>query len=215
MAAEISKRDVRKAVRLTLVSMGCLGVLFAALYMSLPETGRYLSSHPTITAYCDVALRYAYLLWLLAYFFVTTLMTEKSDQHRPQDVWFDVLQFVVTIVAASKLGFLTSEEKIANQGLRGAMLAANVAIAAICAGSLYVFRKDTIVPTDDSLGVSDYRWMGLTLSAIAVGIWLPRSMDPMVGLVPTAVLFVALATLMGGYGRMRIWVTPATSQTAT
>ena len=80
--------------------------------------------------------------WLLVYFFFSTFNSEQADdQTERSDIFFHVVQSVVSFAAAYYLGFIVAGT---TYGLR-AYFFANVAIVVICGLSLCLFHEGEAV----------------------------------------------------------------------
>ena len=80
--------------------------------------------------------------WLLVYFFFSTFNSEQAaDQTERSDIFFHVVQSVVSFVAAYYLGFIVAGT---TYGLR-AYFFANLAIVVICGLSLNLFHEGEAV----------------------------------------------------------------------
>jgi hypothetical protein len=125
---------------------GTMGAYFTFLFRNLALDLPTFSIPEADWPYTFVVwVRYAYLLWFLAYFFGSNVRYERSKTTLSAwDVGFDVLQAVIGIVAAYFLGFIVrAADGVFAISTSSAVAAANGAIALICLFSLicFGFRK--------------------------------------------------------------------------
>ncbi len=134
---EVNRRQSRKAFQQLWVA-GTIGVFFTSLARNLPV---HLSQ--TTAAYdtkytLDVLVRYAYLIWLLGYFFMSALRNDRPDAPRTwRDMVFDVLESLVSLTAVYFLGFIIPVKDYGS----AAYAAANGAVLFICVASLLLFHS--------------------------------------------------------------------------
>jgi uncharacterized protein involved in response to NO len=115
---------------------GTLGALFTAFARFLPKHLMEMSWQFNPDYTLDRLLRYGYLLWLTAYFFISNLKNEEQDPTKP-DIVYDILQSICALIAAFYLGFALDGIALETTG---AMLAANGAIFVICVAAWQMFR---------------------------------------------------------------------------
>ncbi len=120
---------------------GTVGGFLAALMRSLPLDARKLwFESPGGLFTFDLALRYAYLLWFIAYFFLSNL---RKDELEKWDVAFDVIQSAASFAAAFALGIAVHGEGYQFDRSSEAFQFANAAILTISFFSLVFFlRRD-------------------------------------------------------------------------
>jgi hypothetical protein len=149
---------------------GTMGAYFTFLFRNLALDLPTFSIHDFDCSYTLVVwIRYAYLLWFLAYFFASNVRYERNKKNLSAwDVGFDLTQAVIGIVAAFYLGFIV---RAADRGFAdstsSAVEAANAGIALICIFSLICFgwRKDA---GDDGPKLNHLRRWGLVSSVLAL-----------------------------------------------
>src|SRR5712691_10536226 len=116
---------------------GTVGGFLAALMRSVPLDLSKRVEAPSGLFTFDLVLRYAYLLWFIAYFLLSNL---RKDELRKWDVAFDVIQSTASFFAAFALGIAVRGEGYQSSE---AFQSANGAILAICFFSLLFFgRRD-------------------------------------------------------------------------
>lgn len=176
---------------------GTLGSLFTMIAVSLPDAVRMYRMPPDWFHTFDVFLRYGYLVWLTAYFFVSHLLVSTSRAVACRDVIFDVAQSMLSLAAAWCLGFLSPADTLDRQPTARAILGANGAIATICLWSFLAFA-DRDVPT-----VNRYRCFGFGLAVASLGVWFPGVCSPRRALAISVTLFVLLSWVLWLYGSSR------------
>lgn len=151
---------------------GTMGAYFTFLFRNLALDLPTFSIHEADCTYTlEVWIRYAYLLWFLAYFFGSNVRYERTKTILSAwDVGFDVTQAVIGIVAAYFLGFIVrAADGVFAKSTSSAVEAANGAIALICIFSLIFFgfrRKQD----EDVRKLNILRWCGLVSSLLALGV---------------------------------------------
>ena len=202
LAAAINARNYNGGERLrrsfqTLWVGGTLGAFFGAIAVTIPDTYRKAGYPVSYDATLDLTLRYGYMIWLLAYFFVSNLLNEDDCRADRWDVLFDVFQSAGALVAAWLLGFLSSDG-FSPQPLAPALIGTNVVIALICAFSLYLFRKN-------SSGVNTYRWAGLVVTMLTLAaIGWPLQLQGSLVLTIAGISLGSLALLLVCYTIVRV-----------
>jgi len=157
---EVNRRQSKKAFQQLWVA-GTIGVFFTSLARNLPVhlgqmTAAYDAKHTL-----DLLVRYAYLIWLLGYFFMSALRNDRPDAPRTwRDMVFDVLESLFSLTAAYFLGFIIPVKDYGG----AAYAAANGAVLFICLASLLLFY---------SRGNNRLRAFGAIISLIglACSIW--------------------------------------------
>jgi hypothetical protein len=76
---------------------GTLGAFFTALARNLPVHLSQMTAAYDLKYTLDVFVRYAYLIWLLGYFFMSALQNNRSSTPTWRDILFDVLQSTVSL----------------------------------------------------------------------------------------------------------------------
>lgn len=146
---------------------GTMGAYFTFLFRNLALDIPTFSIHEADWPYTLVVwIRYAYLLWFLAYFFGSNVSYERNKEILSAwEVGFDVTQAVIGIIAAFFLGFIVRAADGATSW-RCAVAAANGAIALICLFSLICFgwRQK---PEEDGRKLNILRWCGFVSSSLA------------------------------------------------
>ena len=181
--AELTRADVRKAVRIMWVG-GTLGALFAAISRSLPLHVTQAVRTPNGADLLELVIRYGYLAWLLTYFFVTHFRIDLSTDKK--DLWYDVIQSVVTLAAAFLLGFVAPADGLP-YGLTVAIVSANVAVLIIAALAIRLFPSEQ--------PIRNLRLAGALCAAGGIGLAflpIPRFWDLAAVAVPLVGLWVAL-----------------------
>lgn len=155
---------------------GTMGAYFTFLFRNLALDLPTFSIHDFDCSYTFVVwIRYAYLLWFLAYFFASNVRYERTKlELSAWDVGFDVTQAAIGIVAAFFLGFIVRAADFVTSP-SCAVEAANGAIALICVFSLICFgcRK---YPAEKTIKIAEkqklnrLRWSGLASSLLALGL---------------------------------------------
>lgn len=157
---------------------GTMGAYFTFLFRNLALDLPTFSIRDANCSYTlMVCIRYAYLLWFLAYFFGSNVRYERNKAGLSAwDVGFDVTQAVIGIVAAFFLGFIVRAADFA-YSTSSAVEAANGGIALICLFSLICFgcRGDR---GDDGNKLNMLRGVGLVTSVLALGLLILTSSVP-------------------------------------
>jgi len=86
-----------------------------------------------------VIIRYGYVLWFLAYFFVTNLRITRAPDD--WDVTFDVIQAGIGFLVAFALGSLDRQEGFSFAHQAYAVIASNVGIIVIAGVAIVLFRS--------------------------------------------------------------------------
>ncbi len=174
---------------------GTVGGFLAALMRSVPLDLSKRVEAPSGLFTFDLVLRYAYLLWFIAYFLLSNL---RKDELRKWDVAFDVIQSTASFFAAFALGIAVRGEGYQSSE---AFQSANGAILAICFFSLLFFgRRDY----REGHHPSNLLRIGGGVTAI-VG-WLVSRNNPLglTHLVALAATLLLLSVLLILFGQMRI-----------
>jgi hypothetical protein len=144
-----------------------LTFLFRNLSLDLP-TFSFHQIHWTYTF--GVLIRYAYLLWFLAYFFASNVGHERNNGIISKwAIGFDVTQATLGFFAAFFLGFIGRDEgNVFSYSPSAAVRVANGVIAAICISSLICFgyHGDT---SKENRELNCLRWLGFSSSLLALG----------------------------------------------
>ncbi len=182
---------------------GTVGGFLAALVRSVPLDWSKLVDAPSGLFRFDLLLRYAYLLWFIAYFLVSNL---RKDVLQKWDVAFDVIQSLASFVAAWALGIAVHDKGYQFDRSAEAFQWANGAILAISFCSLAFFSSGD--GWGELRGLNVLR-IGGGVTAI-VGLLVSRN-DPLdlVHLVALAVTLLVLSVLLILFGRIRIKELPA------
>jgi hypothetical protein len=153
------KRLAYKKAFQTLWVAGTLGAFFTALVRTLPLYLKqaHWNFDPAYTA--DTFVRYGYLLWLLAYFFVSNLEIAQAKSLQKWDITYDILQSICSLTAAFFLGFILPDQRY---GFPIAYVLTNGAIFVICLFSLIWFRKGALQ------GLNRLRGTGAVISAVSL-----------------------------------------------
>lgn len=162
---------------------GTMGAFFTAFARNLPTHLSQLGWPIDLNYTLDIFLRYAYLLWLLSYFFVSNLKFEADIMPDTRDLFFDVVQSVASLTAAFFLDFLVN-----NSEHRGILTFAwpNAAILVICFLALILFKNDP------APGKQKLRAWGCILSGVSLTIVVSSSIVNR----PTSILALLFLMLM-------------------
>jgi hypothetical protein len=130
--------EVKKAFRQMWVG-GALGVYFSAVARNLltdvfGQAGGLDQPHRI-----DVIIRYGYVLWFLAYFFVTNLRITRAPED--WDVTFDVIQAGIGFLVAFTLGFLDRQEGFSFAHQAYAVIASDAGIIVIAGLAIVLFQS--------------------------------------------------------------------------
>ncbi len=181
---------------------GTLGAFFTAFVRNIPADIHTLHASPAGVAILDRSLRYGYLLWLLAYFFITNLLNEQGDHPTTRELVFDVIQSISGLTAAYLLGFIAQNTGLATTNHSGAVVAANAVILVIALTALFLFRQSAMK------NLNRLRLTGAGLAALSLA----------VGLLPTsAVVTLILAGLsqLGLWGTLYLYIRLRLGETTT
>lgn len=122
-----------------LLLMSTAGAFFFALTRNIPLHVKELHWPPVWEDTADRTLRYMYLIWFLAYFFVSSVNHDLSLESREfKDILFDLGQTCVALITAYFLGFVIRPE----HSTLTAVTVANAGILLICVVSWYAFREE-------------------------------------------------------------------------
>lgn len=177
---------------------GTVGGFLATLMRSVPLDAGVLAKGVDCAFTFDLVLRYVYLIWFIAYFFISNLDAEESSSW---DIWFDIIQSIASYAAAFALGLVVRGEGYPFGRSAMAFGWANGAIFAICFLSLLMFGVREGLNKEK--GVNWLRGIGAVVAAIAC--FIPKT-DPLSGarlIALTSTLF-ALVVILIVYGRWRI-----------
>jgi hypothetical protein len=159
---------------------GTLGAFFTALARSFPVDVRRLVYSFDGAFALNALIRYAYMLWLIWYFFLSNLSRQADEKPRKYEIAFDVIQSLGGLTAAFYLDFLVQHEP---HGVR-AYMAPNLVIVVICLFAAIWFPADT--------ALQNPRWAGALVAFVSAAgaYFLPYGPWCMVGvlIVPLAVL---------------------------
>jgi hypothetical protein len=149
--------------RLLLVSTS--GAFFFALVRNVPVHIQEIHLPPDWPYTLDRILRYLSLTWLLAYFFVSSVNNDQSNNcRRPKDILFDFFQALVVLSATYGLGFVSPDRGFGFEDGLNAFILSNVAVVLICLVSLLFFGCDPGIP----VGLNRVRAIGLVVGVVAV-----------------------------------------------
>lgn len=120
---------------------GTLGAFFTAIFQTLPIHVQQLVDYgdADVLYTMDLLLRYSFLFWLIAYFFISNLENELSQHQKPTDlaIAFDVIQSFGGMMSAYYLGFMRDNVQISPSS---AYAIACFEILVICTLSLLWFQ---------------------------------------------------------------------------
>ena len=137
---------------------GTLGAFFTSLVRTLPLYLKQAHWNFDSAYTADTFVRYGYLLWLLAYFFVSNLEIVQAKSVQKWDITYDVLQSVCSLASAFFLGFILPDQ---HYGL-SAYVVTNGAIFLICLFSLIWFSRGALP------GLNRLRVAGAAISIVAL-----------------------------------------------
>jgi hypothetical protein len=149
---------------------GTMGAYFTFLFRNLALDLPTFALHQIDWPYTfGVWVRYAYLFWFLAYFFVSNV---RHDANRAAlskwDIGFDLTQAIASFVAAFFLGFIVRPNNDFAHSTSTAIEVANAAIAAICLFSLVFFGYREGLEAQNK-NLNELRWLGFFSSLLALG----------------------------------------------
>ena len=155
---------VKALERLLLVSVS--GALFFALVRNIPIHLQQVSTNPNLEYTLDLILRYLCVLWFLAYFFVSAVNNEQSNQPRKgKDIFFDLLQSVSVLTAMYALGFVYSDRGYGfDDGLIAFRLTFLV-VMVICLSAILLFSSESEL---DSEAIDRVRMWGFRVAIVGV-----------------------------------------------
>jgi hypothetical protein len=146
--------------RLLLVSTS--GAFFFALARNVPVHAREFQLPPDWPYTLDRILRYLFLTWFLAYFFVSAVNNDQSNNsRRPKDILFDVGQSVAVLSATYGLGFVLPKRGFGFDDGLVAFRFSSVVVVLICLASLWLFHEGA------PAGLNRARRIGLVIGGIA------------------------------------------------
>ena len=101
MQKNVERRKAAKRAFQKLWVAGTLGAFFTAFARTLPVHIKEWAWPPDAPYTIDLIVRYGYLLWLLAYFFISNLENEQSkSEPKKWEITFDILQSLSGLMAA-------------------------------------------------------------------------------------------------------------------
>jgi hypothetical protein len=178
---------------------GTMGAFFTALVRNLPVHLKQRAWPCDWNYTIDLFVRYGYLLWLLAYFLVSTVgIDDENYQPTKWDITYDVGQSACSLTAAFFLGFILPDQPYK----LGAYAITNGVICAICFVALWFFHAGA------TKGINRLRIAGGVISALSLVLAL--SVRAVIGAPQTwvfimfAVLLLVLILLLYAYVRIRI-----------
>jgi len=179
---------------------GTMGAFFTAFARNLPGHFREFMWPPDWPYTIDRFTRYGYLLWFLAYFFISNFQNKQSKIVRGKDIFYDVLQSGGALVVAYVLGFVVPCESCT---VRLAYGFTNGTIFVICLFSLILFHRGP-----HPSGVNPMRAAGLLISILSIGLTfaiLPQTGSPSVkALLAFGGLLLLLLVLLAAYISIRV-----------
>ena len=141
---------------------GTLGAFFTALARNLPLHLQERGWPPDIAHTLDLIIRYGYVVWLLAYFFISNLDNATDDTPRNRDLAFDVIQSIAALWAVFWIGFALPGHGYGHDAFGPALVTVNLAVAVICLASLILFSCES------SMSVNYLRIAGLVVSVVTI-----------------------------------------------
>lgn len=141
---------------------GTQGAFFAAFAKNLPMDIHQFYKDPDPFFAVDRLVRYGYLFWFLAYFFISNFNNKKqSKTARRTDILYDVAQSCSALLIAYFLGFVGPT----GFSLKHAYAVTNGAVVLICGLSLCLFHGDPA-----PRGINALRIIGLLISGFSAGL---------------------------------------------
>jgi hypothetical protein len=191
------KRKALKAFRDLWVA-GTVGGFLAALMRSVPLDVGVLAKGPDCLFTLDLVLRYAYLVWFIAYFLLSNLTDKEPDGC---DVTFDLIQSAASYAAAFALGLVVHGEGYQFGRSAKAFEFANGAILVICVVSFVIYAI-----RDKWEEQKKVHWLRIGGAVMAgIGIFISKN-DPLSGVRLAALTgtLIVLAVMLTMYARIRI-----------
>jgi hypothetical protein len=140
---------------------GTLGAFFTSLARTIPIDVRKLKDSFSPDEALNTLLRYAYMIWLIWYFFLSNLRSQSERLPKTNEIRYDVIQSIFALTAAFYLDFLVANE---HHGIN-AFAFANLAIAVICGFAWFWFKPNT--------QLQPVRFLGTLVSlASALSVWI-------------------------------------------
>jgi len=177
---------------------GTVGGFLAALMRSVPVDINTVIQGASAIQTFDLGLRYAYMLWFVAYFLVSNLNKEKNTW---TEVLFDMIQSLAAYWAAFALGITVHDAGLKFDS-SAAFLYANGAVLTISFVSLVLFGK----PDRSRLDV--LRVVGAVV-AVAGIVFADQHPLGASGLAELMVVWAILGILVFLFARLRIEELPA------
>lgn len=174
-----------------------MGAFFFALLGTIPTDLRTVAWPPVLQPTLYGGLRYGYLIWFLAYFFIAALNDEEnSGDVTSRDLLFGIVQGIASFTAVYGLGFILPDRAYATAGL----LLSNLAILVICGFGLVLFSKRDRRSTS---GINRLRWIGVGAGiAGMVVLWAPLPLT--MTYVLLLLLLMVLWAMLAAYIRIRV-----------
>ena len=142
---------------------GTMGALFTAIVRNLPVTLAQHSEPYNWNYTADLFVRYAYLIWLLAYFVASNSTFDASGYKRVKgDFSYDIGQALGTLLAAYFLGFVTFEY---TRYEMSAYVVTNAVICGICFIAWWWFKDES----SSTNGINRMRLFGGSVSLVSTG----------------------------------------------
>lgn len=192
--------DSKKAFAAMWVA-GTLGAYFGFISVNAPydlaPAAWSRSASSGVPYLLELAIRYLYLLWFVAYFFISNFRHESDTMVDRREVAFNIVQSTVAFIAAYYLGFLIRNDAMFAQPILSGIIAANAAILIICLLSLVLFgfEDETGRSNDEKNGDAKLNALRATaLAASAAGLILSVRIDKLT-LVP-AIAILALQVVL-------------------
>lgn len=122
---------------------GTLGAYFTALARNVPLHIQEIYFPPDWPYTFDVAIRYGYSIWFLAYFFVSHFDNAPDDVPKKRDISFDIIQSSFALWAIFWIGFALPGRGYGHDEIGAMLMTINTSIAVICVFSLLFFGKES------------------------------------------------------------------------
>jgi lysylphosphatidylglycerol synthetase-like protein (DUF2156 family) len=139
-----------------------VGAFFAALTRSLPPHLRELTLTPDWLYTIDCTLRYVYLVWFLAYFFLSNIGNQRRVSPNRHDIPYNILQSFCALMAAAALDLSAPGAGWTLRAFTSAMTYSNGAVFVLSLFGLLWYRATP--PTE----VNGLRLFGLVVSFVGV-----------------------------------------------
>lgn len=194
MVKNLERRQAARRAFQKLWVAGTLGAFFTAFVRTIPVHFELRAWPPEALYTTDMVVRYGYLSWLLAYFFISNLENEQSTSiPKKWEITYDIVQSSSGLTAALFLGFIVP---VSFMPLTAYSIT-NGAIFLICALSICWFNEGQ--PCE--IIAIRYIGAGLSLLSVILSLVLPYSFG---SLVLFLVLLIALWVVLLRFIHLRL-----------